>query len=298
MDVLAWLWTEVLVDPGPQAAGGGDRYFSSKGHDAPGLYALLIGLGKLDAAYLTGLRRLGGLPGHPDVSIPYMIVNTGSLGMGISKARGMAHRQPARRDPGSDLRADRRWRAPGGPVLGVAPTDRERRGSRRSPSSSTTTRCSRTRSSTASATSATSRPRCVPSAGRSTVATVTTRGRSRRRSRGFEGGGDRPRLLVADTIKGRACRSWSRAPSVVTACTNSTAVRRRSSTTRPASTELVDADRPTLAGVGLSALVLDEVPFPARSVPQSSPAADQRLFGGACQPGPVSTPRSWRWTAI
>jgi transketolase len=90
MDLIAWLWTEVLADPGSQAAGGGDRYFSSKGHDVPGLYALLIGLGRLDAGYLTGLRRLRGLPGHPDVSIPYMIVNTGSLGMGISKARGMA----------------------------------------------------------------------------------------------------------------------------------------------------------------------------------------------------------------
>jgi len=90
MDVLCWLWTEELRDPGPEARGGGDRYFSSKGHDVPGLYAMLIGLGYLDTRYLTGLRRLGGLPGHPDLATPYMITNTGSLGMGISKARGMA----------------------------------------------------------------------------------------------------------------------------------------------------------------------------------------------------------------
>jgi transketolase len=90
MDLVCWLWTEEMVDSGPQARGGGDRYFSSKGHDVPGLYALLIGLGRLDADYLTRLRRLNGLPGHPDVSTPYMVTNTGSLGMGISKARGLA----------------------------------------------------------------------------------------------------------------------------------------------------------------------------------------------------------------
>src|SRR6185503_8911314 len=36
------------------------------------------------------LRQLNGLPGHPDVSTPFVATNTGSLGMGISKAYGMA----------------------------------------------------------------------------------------------------------------------------------------------------------------------------------------------------------------
>src|SRR5258705_7793370 len=90
MDIVTWLWTEELVDVGPDAAGAGDRYFSSKGHDAPGLYAILIGLGLLDASLLTGLRLLVGLPGHPDRAIPYIVTNTRSLGMGISKARGLA----------------------------------------------------------------------------------------------------------------------------------------------------------------------------------------------------------------
>jgi len=36
------------------------------------------------------LRRLGGLDGHPDVQIPGIEANSGSLGMGISKAKGMA----------------------------------------------------------------------------------------------------------------------------------------------------------------------------------------------------------------
>jgi transketolase len=89
MDLATWIWTEELHDVMPVAAGPGDRYFSSKGHDAPGLYALLIGLGLLDESYLLKLRRIDGLPGHPDVGIPYAVTNTGSLGMGVSKARGL-----------------------------------------------------------------------------------------------------------------------------------------------------------------------------------------------------------------
>ena len=76
---------------------GADTYFSSKGHDAPALYSLLIALGKLDFDLLHRLRRLGGLPGHPDVATPFIATNTGSLGMGISKAYGMVR---ARRQTG------------------------------------------------------------------------------------------------------------------------------------------------------------------------------------------------------
>ena len=39
---------------------------------------------------LMSLRRLGGLDGHPDVSLAGVEANTGSLGMGIAKGRGMA----------------------------------------------------------------------------------------------------------------------------------------------------------------------------------------------------------------
>ena len=81
LDVISWLHLEVLRE--------GDRYFSSKGHDAPGLYALLIGLHRIEFEKLFQLRRLGGLPGHPDVlTTPQVVTNTGSLGMGVSKARG------------------------------------------------------------------------------------------------------------------------------------------------------------------------------------------------------------------
>jgi len=81
VDMLSWLHLEVLRD--------GDRSFSSKGHDAPALYAVLLGLGRLPFDGIHRLRRLGGLPGHPDVlATPEVVTNTGSLGMGISKARG------------------------------------------------------------------------------------------------------------------------------------------------------------------------------------------------------------------
>jgi transketolase len=83
MDILSWLHLEVLEE--------GDRYFSSKGHDAPALYSVLIGTGALPFEGIDGLRRLGGLPGHPDaVETPELWTSTGSLGMGISKARGFA----------------------------------------------------------------------------------------------------------------------------------------------------------------------------------------------------------------
>ena len=81
LDIVTWLHLEVL--------GEGDRYFSSKGHDAPGLYAVLAALGRIDFELIHQLRRLDGLPGHPDVAaMPEVVTSTGSLGMGISKARG------------------------------------------------------------------------------------------------------------------------------------------------------------------------------------------------------------------
>jgi len=67
-----------------------DVYFSSKGHDVPGLYAVLHSLGVIPAEQLLKLRRLGGLDGHPDVGVPGVEANSGSLGMGISKGRGIA----------------------------------------------------------------------------------------------------------------------------------------------------------------------------------------------------------------
>jgi len=67
-----------------------DIYFSSKGHDVPGLYSLFYALGILPEEKLLMLRRLNGLDGHPEVRIDGIEASTGSLGMGISKAKGMA----------------------------------------------------------------------------------------------------------------------------------------------------------------------------------------------------------------
>lgn len=82
LDVVSWLYLNELTD-------GQDRYFSSKGHDVPGLYSVLAALGVIPFEQIHRLRQLGGLPGHPDVETPGMVANTGSLGMGISKAKGM-----------------------------------------------------------------------------------------------------------------------------------------------------------------------------------------------------------------
>src|SRR5688572_2091802 len=89
LEIMSWLFLNELrdLDKGPAAC---DVFFSSKGHDAPALYNVLIGLGLLPADKLHELRRLHGLPGHPHVETPYVQANTGSLGMGISKAKGMA----------------------------------------------------------------------------------------------------------------------------------------------------------------------------------------------------------------
>ncbi|HHH39531.1 MAG TPA: 1-deoxy-D-xylulose-5-phosphate synthase [Sedimenticola sp.] len=67
-----------------------DIYFSSKGHDAPAFYSVLHSLGVIPAGTFMSLRRLGGTHGHPDLGTEGVEANTGSLGMGISKARGMA----------------------------------------------------------------------------------------------------------------------------------------------------------------------------------------------------------------
>jgi transketolase len=92
----------------------------------PGLYAVLTALGRLDFELIHRLRRLDGLPGHPDVAAtPEVVTSTGSLGMGVSKARGfvLADRLLDRDGRVYVLTGD--GRASGGAVLGVAPADGE-----------------------------------------------------------------------------------------------------------------------------------------------------------------------------
>ncbi len=92
LDIVCWLLLEEMTE--------NDVYFSSKGHDAPGYYSALIGLGKLDFELLHKLRKIDGLPGHPDINTPGVATNTGSLGMGVSKAKGMVLANRLAKRPG------------------------------------------------------------------------------------------------------------------------------------------------------------------------------------------------------
>lgn len=89
LDLVSWIHLQELGPAGAPAGADTGVYMSSKGHDAPGLYAVMAACGRLDFDLIHGLRRLGGLPGHPDVATSGIPANTGSLGMGISKAKGM-----------------------------------------------------------------------------------------------------------------------------------------------------------------------------------------------------------------
>lgn len=91
MEIVTWLYYKEMniIKEGIKSPDR-DIYFSSKGHDVPGLYAVLFSLGILSAEQIVKLRRLGGLDGHPDIHIPGIEANSGSLGMGISKGKGMA----------------------------------------------------------------------------------------------------------------------------------------------------------------------------------------------------------------
>lgn len=102
MDIMSWLQlNEIRTPPEGDTTSPRDIFFSSKGHDAPALYNTYIGLGKLDFNLIHQLRRLNGLPGHPDISTPNIITNTGSLGMGVSKAKGMIFANRLLKRPGN-----------------------------------------------------------------------------------------------------------------------------------------------------------------------------------------------------
>ena len=66
------------------------NFFSSKGHDAPALYNVMYLNNKIDFKKIHLLRKIKGLPGHPDVNTKNVLFNTGSLGMGISKVNGLS----------------------------------------------------------------------------------------------------------------------------------------------------------------------------------------------------------------
>ena len=71
--------------------GENDVFIGSKAHDAVAQYAVLQALGTLDMERtIHSFRSAGGLPGHPELGIPGIFANCGSLGQGISKSVGFA----------------------------------------------------------------------------------------------------------------------------------------------------------------------------------------------------------------
>ena len=93
VSVRKFLAGETFLGPNHSENG---LFFSSKGHDAPAFYSVMHLCGELTDDDLLTLRRLGGLPGHPETITPGVPTNTGSLGMGISKAKGFIKAQRLR----------------------------------------------------------------------------------------------------------------------------------------------------------------------------------------------------------
>ena len=92
-DIMTYLYFEEMrIDPANPKAEGRDRFVLSKGHTAPALYATLAERGYFDKAELKTLRKTDSrLQGHPDMKgIPGVDMSSGSLGLGISAACGMA----------------------------------------------------------------------------------------------------------------------------------------------------------------------------------------------------------------
>ena len=92
-DLLAYLYFEEMnIDPKDPKKADRDRFVLSKGHTAPALYAALAARGYFDPAELETLRHIDSfLQGHPDMKhTPGVDMSSGSLGLGISAACGMA----------------------------------------------------------------------------------------------------------------------------------------------------------------------------------------------------------------
>ena len=92
-ELITYLYFEEMnVAPKNPKAQDRDRFVLSKGHTAPALYAALAEKGYFDKAELAKLRQVDSfLQGHPDMKgTPGVDMTTGSLGLGISAACGMA----------------------------------------------------------------------------------------------------------------------------------------------------------------------------------------------------------------
>ncbi|NLE13507.1 MAG: transketolase [Clostridiales bacterium] len=92
-DILAYLYfVEMKIDPKNPNWEDRDRFVLSKGHTAPAYYAALALRGYFPREDLKTFRQVDSyLQGHPDMKgTPGVDMTTGSLGLGISAAAGMA----------------------------------------------------------------------------------------------------------------------------------------------------------------------------------------------------------------
>ena len=92
-ELITYLYfVEMNVDPANPKWADRDRLVLSKGHTAPALYAALAEKGFFSRDELKTLRHIDSfLQGHPDMKgTPGVDMSTGSLGLGISSACGMA----------------------------------------------------------------------------------------------------------------------------------------------------------------------------------------------------------------
>jgi len=91
IDILVVLYFHVMKHDPQKKDADRDRFFLSKGHAAPALFATLAESGYFPISQLGSLRKNGGyLQGHPDSSTPGVEVSSGSLGQGLSAANGVA----------------------------------------------------------------------------------------------------------------------------------------------------------------------------------------------------------------
>ena len=92
-EILAFLYFhEMRIDPKNPKWEDRDRFVLSKGHTAPGLYAALAERGFFPTEDLKTFRHIDSyLQGHPDMKgVPGVDMSSGSLGLGVSTACGMA----------------------------------------------------------------------------------------------------------------------------------------------------------------------------------------------------------------
>ena len=100
MELLTCIYHRYIKDPLSLTSVRGS-VFLSKGHAAMAQYAILAGLGVINQSNLDSYKKIYGLPAHCDRNIPGVDSDSGSLGMGLSKAIGTAisNRDAGRKDP-------------------------------------------------------------------------------------------------------------------------------------------------------------------------------------------------------